>query len=328
MYQLPYDKIIEKIKEKTGLSQEDIEAKIKQKMEDLSGLISKEGAAHIIANENSVKVFEEGSRELKVRNILGGMRNVSTVGKVLNVYSINEFDKGDFKGKVGSFLIGDDTGIIRVVLWNDLVDLMKELKEGDVVKLENVYSKENNFRKELHLNSESKLIVNPVGVIVDNVVEKQQFERKTVLELGEQENNVEVLGVIVQVFDIRFFEVCSKCNKRMRQGNERWICEEHGELEPGLSYVMNVILDDGTDSIRVVLWSKQIQALSGMDDLKIKEYNADKEGFEVFKKNLLGKIVRLVGRTQKNTMFDRKEFIANMVFDANPEDELKKLTEN
>ena len=69
MYQLPYDKIIEKIKEKTGLSQEDIEAKIKQKMEDLSGLISKEGAAHIIANENSVKVFEEGSRELKIRNI-------------------------------------------------------------------------------------------------------------------------------------------------------------------------------------------------------------------------------------------------------------------
>jgi ssDNA-binding replication factor A large subunit len=324
MYQLPYDKIIEKIKEKTGLSQEDVEAKIKAKMEELSGLISKEGAAHIIANENSVKVFEESSRELKIRNILGGMRNVSTVGKVLNVYSVTEFDKGDFKGKVGSFLMGDDTGLIRVVLWNDQADQINEVKEGCVVKLENVYAKENNFRKELHLNSESKMTINPVGIVLDNVVEKQQFERKTIAVLSDVENNVELLGVVVQAFDMRYFEVCPDCNKRMRQGNERWVCEEHGEKDPKLSYVLNVILDDGTDSMRLVLWSRSVQALTGLDDEKLQQYNADKEGFEVLKKQLLGKIVRVVGRVQKNTMFERKEFVANMVFEANAEEELKR----
>ena len=46
---LTYDEIIAKIKEKGG-SEEEIQSKIKLKLNQLSGLISKEGAAQIIAN--------------------------------------------------------------------------------------------------------------------------------------------------------------------------------------------------------------------------------------------------------------------------------------
>ncbi len=75
MLKIPKDKIIEKIKEKTGLSDKEISTKIKDKLDLLSGLISEEGAAIIIANELGVKVFEDGGKQ-DIKNVVGGMRNV------------------------------------------------------------------------------------------------------------------------------------------------------------------------------------------------------------------------------------------------------------
>jgi hypothetical protein len=68
MIKITSEQIIEKISQKTQLSKEDIVSKIKAKMDQLSGLISKDGAAHIIANELGVKLFEEG--KLKIKDIL------------------------------------------------------------------------------------------------------------------------------------------------------------------------------------------------------------------------------------------------------------------
>ena len=50
MIKVPLSTIIEKIKENSNLTIDDINSKIKEKMDQLSGLISDEGAAHIIAN--------------------------------------------------------------------------------------------------------------------------------------------------------------------------------------------------------------------------------------------------------------------------------------
>ena len=50
MMGLNLDEIISQIKEKKGLSEDDIKLKISQKRDKLSGLVSEEGAAHIIGN--------------------------------------------------------------------------------------------------------------------------------------------------------------------------------------------------------------------------------------------------------------------------------------
>ena len=80
--------ILEQIKEKSNLGEEEISSKVKAKMEQLSGLISKEGAAHIIANELGVSLFEEKEGKVKINKIFSGMRSVETVGKVTAVYEI------------------------------------------------------------------------------------------------------------------------------------------------------------------------------------------------------------------------------------------------
>ena len=63
MLKIPLNDIIAKILKETSLSEAEINTKIDQKLDQLSGLISKEGAAHIIANELGVKLFEAFQRQ-------------------------------------------------------------------------------------------------------------------------------------------------------------------------------------------------------------------------------------------------------------------------
>src|SRR3989344_1841653 len=117
MLKIPYEEIILKINEKTKMTTAELDDRVDKKLKQLSGLISKEGAAHIVANELGVKIFEPLSGKLQIKNILNGMRDVETVGKVLQVFDMKEFVSAKGAGKVASLEIGDETGTIRVVMW-------------------------------------------------------------------------------------------------------------------------------------------------------------------------------------------------------------------
>ncbi len=325
MIKVPLSTIIEKIKEKAGISEEDINSKIKQKMDQLSGLISQEGAAHIIANELGIKLFEEVSGKLQIKNILAGMRDVETVGKVQQMYPINEFQRKDgTPGKVASIIVADETGTVRIVLWGGQTDMIKDLKEGDIVKVTAGYTRENNNRLEIHIGEKSKLEINPEGETIKEVKQYTSV-RKKISELNENDNDVELLGTIVQAFEPRFFEVCPECNKRARPRDDGFFCEVHNKVTPDYSYVLNAILDDGSETIRTVFFRKQAENLLEMDHSKIMEYKDAPEKFEEVKTSLLGNIIKIVGRANKNELFDRLEFVTRLVFKADPKEEIEKL---
>lgn len=117
MFKIPLSEIIDKIKEKSNLSEEEINSKIDAKLKQLSGLISKEGAAHIIANELGVRLLDQVSGKLQIKNIVVGMRDVETVGKVQQIFPLREFQRKDGSpSKIASLVIGDETGTISIVL--------------------------------------------------------------------------------------------------------------------------------------------------------------------------------------------------------------------
>lgn len=323
MIRVPLSQIIDKIKEEKGLSESEINAKIDAKLRHLSGLISREGAAHIVANELGVKVVELGGR-IKIKNILAGMRSVETVGKVTKVFESRDFKTENREGKVGSFVIGDETGTIRIVCWGDQANKLKDLQENDIVVIQNGYVRENNGNKEIHLNDRSRLIINPPNVTVGDVKTTNR-ERKNIKDLTENDQNVELFGTIVQSFEPRFFEVCPLCNKRMKQTELGFECAEHGKVEQKYSYVFNVVLDDGTDSIRVVCFKNQAENLLGKTEEEILKLKDNPSLVEQIKTDLLGQMVRFVGRVSKNTMFDRMEFVAQLVLKPNPQEEIARL---
>lgn len=217
MIKVPYEEILAKIVESSGISEKEVNEKIEEKLSQLSGLVSKEGAAHIVANELGVKTLEQTTGRVVANKLLPGMRSIEFVGKVQKIFDLIKFDKGNRKGQVRSMVAGDETGTVRVVLWNDQVEKIDPLKEGDIIKVENAYIKENQGQKEIHLNDKSNFEINPPGEIVSEVkITLPQRSRKKIEELKENDNGVEILGTIVQTFEPRYFEICPNCGKRAR----------------------------------------------------------------------------------------------------------------
>ncbi|MBD3163650.1 DUF2240 family protein [Candidatus Woesearchaeota archaeon] len=324
---IPYDKIISKIKEQTQISEEELNSKIKEKMDQLSGLISKEGAAHIIANELKIKLFEEG--RVKIKDLVAGMRSAETVGKITNIFELREFQRKDGStGKVASFIIADETGRARIVLWNDRADIIKDLATDNIVYIKNGLTKENNSSIELHMNTKSELIVNPENEKIEKVAsqERPEPERKAISSLTENDSNIELLATIVQIFEPRFYEVDPDTGKRIRPTDGKFYNQKGKEISPAYSYVMNAVLDDGSSTIRAAFFRNQLTSLLKINNEQVLKFKDSPGDFEDIKQQLLGKIIKIVGRASKNDMFDRIEFIPQLVFpDPNPDEELSKL---
>ena len=333
MIKIPIETVFAKIKEQKGLSDGDIEDKIKAKMSQLSGLVSREGAAHIVANELGVKVIARTTGRLRIKEVLSGMRDIEVVGKVTNVFEVRQFAKQDGMGQVGSFIIGDETGAIRITCWGGQAECIKDVKEEDIVKVQNGYVRENNGKLEVHVNDRSRILVNPAGESVGEIVRPSfgssqgPAKRKAIVDLKDEEENIEILGTIVQVYDPRFYEVCPSCQKRARpQEDGTVMCETHGVVQPSYSYVTNVMLDDGSEAVRVVLCRNQAERLLKKSPEAMLAYKEEPLLFETIKTDLLGNQLRVIGRVKKNAMFDRVEFVAQLVDpDPSPEAELERL---
>jgi replication factor A1 len=328
MISMPYQDILDRIKAEKSITDEELQTRIKKKMDQLSGLISKEGAAYIVANDLGVKLIQT-SGLIKIKNIMQGMRSVETAGKVMRKFNLVEFERDGKKGKVASMIIADETGEIRVTAWHDQTELVQNLAEGDTVKIMNGLLKLNNGQKEIHLNERSKIQVNPSDLKIPGVaapVRRQESVRKKISELQENEQNIEVFGTVVQVFDPRYFEQCPQCRKRPVQRDDGFMCEEHGLIKPNYGYVVNLVLDDGTDSIRVVMFREQMQQLFKKKDDELQQLRLQPSEMEPLKNELLGEQIVISGRVVKNTMFERLEIIANRVNrDVDPEVEMQRL---
>jgi hypothetical protein len=292
---LSAEEIVSKLVLSSGLGEEEIRTKINQKMESLSGLISEEGAGHIVANELGVQLFQASSGTMKINELKEGVRNVDVVGKVRSKFEVREFTSGARQGQVGNFMIDDETGSIRVTAWNEIASKLKDFETGDVVKLKSGYIRLNNRGfKELHLNDRSSISVNPPGVEVG----ERKILNKKIAELSEEDSFVELVGHVVNVFDPTFFEQCPECRKRPQKHEGKFICLEHGEVSPNYSYVVNVLLDDGSGTLRATCWKDVADSLFG--SLEVIQNSPDM--FDSIKNDVLGSIVRAKGGIRRNSM--------------------------
>lgn len=266
-----YQQLLERINRASNLSIEDIERRIEAKRAKLSGLISKEGAAQIVAAELGIN-FEK--QKVKVNELMQGMRRVNILGKVIKVFPVRQYKKEDREGKVANFVLADTTGNVRVVLWDtNHIGLIEnnQVKEDSVIEISNAQLRNN----EIHLTgfSDIKLSNENMG----NVKTDINFSNKKLIDVKKGES-ARIRAFIVQAFPPRFFEVCPECNSRARQEGENYLCAKHGRVIPIKRALLNIILDDGSENMRSVLFNEQ------MEKLGIKP-----ESFSDERANLLGK---------------------------------------
>jgi len=302
-----YDKIVEKISKSSGLEKEEIERRIEAKRAKLAGLISKEGAAQVIAAELGISFDNE---KLKIDELLPGMRKVNVVGKIINLSPVRTFTtkKGD-EGKVVNFVLADDTSNIKVVLWDtNHIGLVEkgELKDESIVEIGNGSMRSN----EIHLGSFSEL--KSSTETIENAITEKIVKEKNIAEF-KLADSISTRAFIVQAFDPKFFHVCPECRKKAIQEAEGFSCAEHGKINPDKRALINLVLDDGTETIRSVLFQDALEGL-GLGDLE------DQDNLIVQRQNLLGKEMVFLGDIRMNNFFNNPEFIVESVKEINPDE--------
>lgn len=288
-----YSKLIERISQSAKLSKDEIERKIEAKRAKLSGLVSREGAAQIVASELGINFEEEN---LKVAELVQGMKRAGVIGKIIELYPVRSFEKNGRSGKVANMILADETGNAKTVLWDlNHIGLIEQgkIKKGDTVEI----SRASVRNGEIHLSGFSDIKIS--NAVIKNVnVQPASYQSKDLKNIVPGER-ARLRAVIVQMFDPRYFEVCPECRKKAVEGE----CAVHGKITPVRRALTNAILDDGTETVRALLVDKELYAL-GVSEMELFSL----EAFQAKKKEIIGEELYFSGNMKMNQLFNTPEF--------------------
>jgi ssDNA-binding replication factor A large subunit len=304
-----YLSLIERIAYQSKLSKEEIERKVEAKRAKLSGLVSKEGAAQIVAAELGINFEKE---KMKISELVQGMKKANIVGKIINVSPVREYNKNGKSGKVANLVVADESSNVKVVLWDTnhigLIE-QKKLNLGDVVEISN-----GNMRNgEVHLSSFGDIKLSESKM--DNVVTEKivSFKKLSDAKSGE---HIKTRAFVVQSFDPRYFEVCPECKKGVHEGE----CKLHGKVQGIKRALINVVIDDGHGSIRSVIFGDTIKKL-GLEEEEI----FDIEKFHAAKHKILGEEKVFSGNVRSNQLYNTIEFNIEGMENVNAGELIKEL---
>ncbi len=157
-----------------------------------------------------------------------GQSDVNLRGVVLDTDSIRTFDRDDgSEGQVSNVTLGDETGRVRVTLWDEQADRAEALTAGQSVEVVDGYVRERDGSLELHVGSRGE---------IDELEESVEFVPEAD-DIGsvEIDRTVDISGVVRSADPKRTFD--------RDDGSE--------------GQVRNVRVQDHTGDIRVALWGEK-----------------------------------------------------------------------
>jgi len=286
----------------------------------------------LVKKEKKIKL--EGTFVDKIELLQNKKGLVSLQGVVSSVDNLKRITSktGEELSLLG-FVVSDNSDGIRITLWKEKAEEFAEtLKVGTGITLKNVMVKYSNFsgRNEISLLDSSK--IDFIELDIANIKEiPPRIEERTSKFSGnytkiseiKSPGNFEIKGFIAkELNNITIYEACSKCNKKI----DNCTCEEKGNPENRM--IFNVIIDDGSGTIRAAVIGDKAEELIGekTDAIsKIKE-TPDFEGFlQKRSKDLLGKDIVIRGRVRFSEYSNSYEISANKFQDVNTNEELEKV---
>lgn len=226
------------------ISKEQIMERLDREKRRTNGFILEETLLRMIAAGFGVPIHSNNASTptLSVRDLVPSLDRVSVIGRVVATFPSKAFN-GRRSGKFASFLIADESGILRVVLWNGKTSLIEsgEIKVGQIVQISNGYTKESQRGKvELHISEKSKIGINPQDVEAKNYPTASKFTMKiNEITQAYKNNKINVIGTVKSRFSISTFE---------RQ-------------DSNVGKVARIMLADETGEIATVIWNEKVDEL-------------------------------------------------------------------
>jgi replication factor A1 len=203
---------------------------------------AKQGYSGVEVNIGNNGVLTESEEEIdvsvssqKIKDIKDGMGDLNLTGKVLEISEIRTFQRKDgTSGKVGNLLLGDDTGTLRVTLWDEKTEFLDQIEYGDAIELINAYARENAFTQKVELQVGNRSVIRKSE---KNVEYEEEFT--PIADIKTDMNNINVSGRVLDIAEIRTFE----------------------KKDGSTGRVGNLLLGDSTGKIRLTLWDEKTNFL-------------------------------------------------------------------
>jgi replication factor A1 len=275
----------------SGLEEEEIKSQIKQKNSEFQGLMSKDAILYLIAKEHGINISSiEDNKEIEskpedivdyndflvpISDITQGLQNIVIKGTVSTIFGIRDFMRKDGSpGRVGTFEMCDSSGRIKVVLWGEQTNFIKNelFEKGIKIQLIGGYSKVGlNDQLEVHLNKKGKI----------KLPENTKNERKTISPSSKIAIPSKLS--IKDLFDKEGFVRCVSGIVHVEEFKE--ITKKSGEK----TFLLKLTISDRTGKINVNIWDLKavqfVKLLSEGDIIKISnvmiKYNSYSDEKEV-----------------------------------------------
>ncbi|MGB8216523.1 MAG: OB-fold nucleic acid binding domain-containing protein [Candidatus Methanoperedens sp.] len=205
---------------------------IKQGQRGLEVNVGKGGGIEHVETEVAVN-----SKPQKIADIKTGMNGLNLIAKVIDTGKVRTFARKDgTTGKVTNVTLGDDTGKIRITLWDKKAD-EPGFKAGDTVEITNAYARENTF------SNQTELQLGSGGGIAKSSANVNYSEPLTpIADIGIN-SAYSVSGHVSGLDEIREFD----------------------RPDGTKSKVANIYVSDDTGRIKVALWGEHADLVNELD---------------------------------------------------------------
>ena len=207
------------------INAEEFQARVDEKVALMAGLCDGRTAAMLVARDlGTVEVLT------RIGSIRPEMGNVTFQGRVISVSEVREFPRSDGSvGRVVNLVLSDETGSIRVALWDENVELVRsgDLKVDQCLKVRGL-------AREGYAGTEVSLGRGGGIEEVDLDIKPRQAAYK-IAEIKSDMSEVSLVALVVDPGEAREFV----------------------RKDGGIGKVRTVLLGDETGKIRLTLWNEQ-----------------------------------------------------------------------
>jgi len=200
---------------------------------------------------------------MKIREIKPNVSDINVLAKVTQVGQTREFNRpSGMPGRVIDLTLMDDSGSIRLAIWNEQVDSVKSLSKGKAVLVEGAYTREGPQGMSLNLGKDGSITVNPKMAGADKLPQIDE-EAPQVIQINRLKtgmSDVTVEGEVSAAPDIK--EVVTRSGQKVK--------------------VASFKMRDQTGEIKVSLWRSLADEVKGLQEgARIRIVNAySKTGFD------------------------------------------------
>jgi replication factor A1 len=219
------------------ISKEDFLQRIQEKVETMGGLCDEPMAAMLVANE--LGFSDAGRDSVKIEDITAESGPVNFVARIVSVFDIKEFTRNDgTTGRVGNIVVGDETGKIRLTLWDNMADLIKngKVKAGQTVQI-------SGFAKQGYSGVEVNIGNNGVLTESDKEVDVASASSQKIKDVKDGMGDLNLTGKVLEISEVRTFQ--------KKDGN--------------VGRVGNLLIGDATGTLRVTLWDEKTDFLNQIE---------------------------------------------------------------